>query len=155
MYINDVHIICYIIAILFGSITGRAVEWTKDRLPEYKKVITLEYLKKRRKITKLSIILMIINSVLNVLILYRYGIQKEFIENLELIKYLILVPMLLSVFVIDYSHKIIPNRLNLTILEIRNSNCIYIWNIKCSNNYKYVVRNACWRRSIFSNNISC
>ena len=41
MYINDVHIICYIIAILFGSITGRVVEWTRDRLPEYKRVITL------------------------------------------------------------------------------------------------------------------
>lgn len=155
MYINDVHIICYILSIVLGSITGRIVEWTKDRLPEYKSVITLEYFKKRRKITKFSIILMTINSILNVLILYRYGIQEEFIENLELIKYLILVPMLLSVFVIDYKHKIIPNRLSLTILEIRSNNSIYIWNIKCSNNHKYVIRNDTRRRNIFSNNISC
>ncbi|MCI8655237.1 MAG: prepilin peptidase [Clostridia bacterium] len=118
MYINDVHIIFYILAILIGSITGRSIEWAKDRLSEHKKVITKEYFTKRKKINKFSIILMIINSVLNVVILYKYGIQEIFIENLELIKYLILTPILLVVFVIDYKHKIIPNRLNITIFEI-------------------------------------
>ena len=61
---------------------------------------------------------MIITSIIYIAVLYRYGIHSKFIENLDLIKYLILVPMLLSVVVIDYKLQIIPNRLNLTMFEI-------------------------------------
>lgn len=118
MYINDVNIIFYILAIILGIITGRIVEWGAERLPEYKPVITTEYLKKRKKITKKTIILMAINAVVNLLILYRYGIQGTLIENLELIKYLMLTPMLLLAFEIDYKNKIIPNRLSLTMFEV-------------------------------------
>lgn len=50
--------------------------------------------------------------------LYRFGIKDTFIGNLELIKYMILTPMLLSVFAIDYKLQIIPNRLNLSMYEI-------------------------------------
>ena len=46
------------------------------------------------------------------------GIKDTLIGNLDLIKFLLLTPMLLSVFVIDYQLQIIPNRLNLTIFEI-------------------------------------
>ncbi len=60
---------------------------------------------------------MIFISILYIGILYKFGIQKSFIENLDLIKYIILIPMLLSVVVIDYKLQIIPNRLNLTIFE--------------------------------------
>ena len=45
MYINDVNVIFYILAIIFGGVTGRIVEWAKEILPENKKIITLEYLK--------------------------------------------------------------------------------------------------------------
>ena len=61
---------------------------------------------------------MLITAILYGAILYRYGIQKTLVENLNLIKYLILTPMLLSAFVIDYKQQIIPNRLNLTMFEI-------------------------------------
>lgn len=118
MYINDVNIIFYILAIILGIITGRTIEWIAERLPEYKTVITLEYFKKRKKITKKTAILMTINTIVNLLILYRYGIQGTLIENLELIKYIILTPILLAVFEIDYKNKIIPNRLSLTMFEI-------------------------------------
>ena len=101
MYINDVNVIFYILAIIFGGVTGRIVEWAKERLPENKKIITLEYLKKRKRITKTTIILIIVNAILNVVILYKYGIQETLIENLELIKYIILIPILLIVFTID------------------------------------------------------
>ena len=61
---------------------------------------------------------MITTSIIYVAILYRYGIHSTLIENLDLIKYTILVPMLISVVVIDYKLQIIPNRLNLTMFEI-------------------------------------
>ncbi len=118
MYINDVHLIVYAIFIILGIITGRIVNWANERLPEYKKVITIKYFKQRSKINKKTIILIIINVILNVAILYRFGIKDTFIANLELIKYIILTPMLLSVFVIDYKLQIIPNRLNLSMYEI-------------------------------------
>lgn len=61
---------------------------------------------------------MIITSVIYVALLYFYGIKNTFIANLDLIKFAILTPMLLSAFVIDYKLQIIPNRLNLTMFEI-------------------------------------
>lgn len=88
------------------------------RLPDYKKVFTKEIFIEYKKEFSPNYILMIITAVLYVAILYRYGISNTFIENLDLIKYLILTPMLLSVVVIDYKLQIIPNRLNLTMFEI-------------------------------------
>ena len=88
------------------------------RLPEYKKVFTLEIFKEYKKEFSPNYIMMLINAMLYIFILYRYGISSNFAENLDLIKYLILTPMLLSVVVIDYKLQIIPNRLNLTMFEI-------------------------------------
>jgi leader peptidase (prepilin peptidase)/N-methyltransferase len=56
--------------------------------------------------------------ILYIVVLNRFGIQSTFIANLELIKYLILIPMLLAAFAIDYRLQIIPNRLNLVMFEI-------------------------------------
>mgnify|MGYP003376153605 FL=1 len=88
------------------------------RLPEYKKVFSLYLFKEYKKEFKPNYILMIIMSILYIGILYKYGIQNTFIQNLDLIKYLILAPMLFSVIIIDYKYQIIPNRLNLTMFEI-------------------------------------
>ena len=62
--------------------------------------------------------LMLLTSCIYIALVYRFGIQNTIIANLDLIKFMILTPMLLSVFVIDYKSQIIPNRLNLTIFEI-------------------------------------
>lgn len=88
------------------------------RLPEYKKVLSLDLFKEYKKEFSPNYILMIVTSIIYIAILYRYGIGSTLIENLDLIKYLILTPMLLSVVVIDYKLQIIPNRLNLTMFEI-------------------------------------
>ena len=102
----------------FGLFVGEFVNWMNKRLPEYKKVFTKEIFSEYRKEFSPNYILMIITAFIYMAILYRYGIQKNFLENLDLIKYLILTPMLLSVVVIDYKLQIIPNRLNLTMFEI-------------------------------------
>jgi leader peptidase (prepilin peptidase)/N-methyltransferase len=88
------------------------------RMPENKKVFTLEIFKEYKKEFSPNYILMIITAIIYIGILYRYGIHSSFTENLDLIKYLILTPMLMSVVVIDYKYQIIPNRLNLTMFEI-------------------------------------
>ena len=57
------------------------------RLPEYKKVFSLDLFKEYKKEFKPNYILMIIMSILYIGILYKYGIQNTFIQNLDLIKY--------------------------------------------------------------------
>ena len=61
---------------------------------------------------------MILNALIYIILLYNYGLQKNFSNNINLFKFLILSPMLISAFYIDYKLHIIPNRLNLTIFEV-------------------------------------
>lgn len=118
MYINDVSIVYYIIIAILGLFIGEFVNWANKRLPEYKKVFSLDLFKEYKHNFSPNYLLMIANAAIYVGILYRYGIHSTLIENLDLIKYLILAPMLLSVVVIDYKLQIIPNRLNLTMFEV-------------------------------------
>ncbi|MCI8833136.1 MAG: prepilin peptidase [Clostridia bacterium] len=114
MYINDVHILYYVLFAIIGMLIGQFMDWCNKRLPEKKKIFTMEFFKE----LKLNYPLMLLNSIIYVIILYIYGMQKRFSDNINLYKYLILSPMLISAFYIDYKLHIIPNRLNLTIFEI-------------------------------------
>lgn len=118
MYLNDVHIISYVLVGLLGIFTGHFVDWCNKRLPEYKKVLTKEFFIETKMNFKPNYILILTNVVVNLVLLYNIGLKQGVIANLDLIKFIILIPMLLSVFVIDYKHLIIPNRLNLTMFEI-------------------------------------
>ena len=118
MYINDVHIAYYVGAAILGIFVGLFTDWMNKRLPEYKKVFTLKIFKEYKLEFKPNYILILLTSVIYIMLIYVYGIKDTIIGNLDLIKFIILTPMLLSVFVIDYKLQIIPNRLNLTIFEI-------------------------------------
>ena len=118
MYFNDVHIYWYVFVIILGLLMGQFVDWMIKRLPDYKKVFSKEIFKEYKRNYKLNYLMMLINAILYVVILYIFGIKDTFIANLDLIKYYILTPILLSIFVIDYKHQIIPNRLTLTMFEI-------------------------------------
>ena len=118
MYINDVHIAYYVAVAIIGLFVGHFVDWMNKRLPKYEKVLTIEFFKKNKENFRPNYILMLLTALIFVTLLYSYGIKDTIIANLDLIKYMILAPMLLSVFVIDYKYQIIPNRLNLTIFEI-------------------------------------
>ncbi len=118
MYINDVHIAYYLVAAILGLIVGELVDWANKRLPEYKKVISKDIIAEYKMNFKPNYILMLLTAAIYVSLIYVYGIQDTLIANFDLIKFIILTPMLLSAFVIDYKLQIIPNRLNLTIFEI-------------------------------------
>ncbi len=100
-----------------GLFVGEFVNWMNKRLSNEKRVFSKEFFTEYKREFKPNYILMIITSIIYIGILYKFGLQKTFVENLDLIKYTILTPMLLSVVVIDYKLQIIPNRLNLTIFE--------------------------------------
>ena len=118
MYINDVHIAYYFVAAIVGLFVGEVVNWANKRLLEYKKFFSREFFTEKILEFKPNYILMLLTALIYVSLIYIYGIKDTVIANLDLIKYLILTPMLLSVFVIDYREQIIPNRLNLTIFEV-------------------------------------
>ena len=110
MYLNDIHIAYYIGAIILGLFVGQIIDWANKRLPEHKNVISLDIFREYKIQFKPNYILMLVISIIYVLLIYIYGIQNTIVGNLDLIKYAILSPLLISVFVIDYKHQIIPNR---------------------------------------------
>lgn len=118
MYINETHIGYYAIIAIVGLFVGMLVDWMNKRLPEYKKVFSKDIFVEYFQEFKPNYILMLVTSLIYICLLYFYGIRSTFIANLDLIKFIILTPMLLSAFVIDYKLQIIPNRLNLTMFEI-------------------------------------
>lgn len=118
MYINETHIAYYAVFAIIGLFVGMFVDWMNKRLPEYKKVFSKEIFTEYFAEFRPNYILMFVTAAIYVALLYFYGIKSTFIANLDLIKFAILTPMLLSAFVIDYRQQIIPNRLNLTMFEI-------------------------------------
>lgn len=118
MYFNDVHIAYYVVAAIIGLFVGQFVDWMNKRLPEYKTVFSKEFFTEQKMNFRPNYILMLVTAVIYVTLIYVYGIQNTIVANLDLIKFMILTPMLLSAFVIDYNLQIIPNRLNLTIFEV-------------------------------------
>lgn len=118
MYFNDVHIAYYGIAVIVGLVVGQLVDWANKRLPDYKNVISRDIISEYKISFKPNYLLMLLTAVIYVTLIYTFGIKDTIVANLDLVKFLLLTPMLLSVFVIDYRLQIIPNRLNLTIFEI-------------------------------------
>ena len=111
MYINDINILYYLGIGIIGLIVGQFIDWCNKRLPEYKKVFSKEFFTVYFKEAKPKYLLMVANAVMYVGLLYFFGF------SIDTLKFIFLVPMLISTFVIDYRHQIIPNRLTLTIFE--------------------------------------
>ena len=112
MYINDINILHYVFAGIIGLFVGQFIDWCTIRLPDYKKVFTKDFFQIYIKNTKPKYLYMIITAVLYIGILYMYKFE------VKTIAYIVLIPMLIIAFIIDYRLKIIPNRLNLTIFEV-------------------------------------
>lgn len=118
MYFNDIHILVYVLIGVIGLIIGKFLAWCNLRMPEKKKIFSKEYFEENKKGIDLSYVYMIITSVIYIALFYKFGIKNTFLKNLDLIKYLILFPMLELTFFIDLKHRIIPNRLTMTMFEV-------------------------------------
>lgn len=111
MYINDLHILTYVVAGIIGLFIGQFVDWCSLRMPEYKKVFSRDFFKEYLKNTKPKYLLMVIVAVAYVALLYFTGL------TIDTVKFMVLIPMLMIAFLVDYKLQIIPNRLTLTIFE--------------------------------------
>ena len=117
MYFHDVHILIYVAIAIVGFLVGKFVNWMNYRFLKEEKIFSKEIFKKKPEDYKFNLVLSLITMIIYIALLYIFGIGKTFLNNLNLIKYLLLTPMILSAFIIDYKEQIIPNRLNLTIFE--------------------------------------
>lgn len=114
MFINNINILYYVLFCILGIISGQLASWCIKRMPEHKKIISKDFFKE----LKPDYILIIVTVILYLAMLSMYGIKSQFLNNINLIKYTILTPMLLVALIVDYKYQIIPNRLNMTIFEI-------------------------------------
>ena len=112
MFINNVSILYYLLAGISGMFIGQFIDWCNIRFIDYKKIISKDFFKKYLKNYKIKYTYIITIAVLYLLVLYEYKL------SLITLRYLFLIPMLFSAFIVDYKEKIIPNRLNLTIFEV-------------------------------------
>ncbi len=118
MYFNDVHILYYTVFAIVGGIIGQFVDYCNKCFLEEKKIFSKENFSKYKKTMLPNYLLILGTAIGYVALLYKFGLHTDFTENLYLIKYIIILPMLLCAFVVDLKEQIIPNRLNLTMFEI-------------------------------------
>ena len=118
MYFNDVHILYYTLFALIGGIIGQFVDYCSRCFIKEQKIFTDESIKKYKRVILPNYWLIIITALGFVALLYKFGINSTLSENLDLIKYIILLPMIECAFVVDLKEQIIPNRLNLLIFEV-------------------------------------
>ena len=111
MYINDIHILTYLITGIIGLIVGQFIDWCNLRLPDYKKVFSKEFFSEYLKNCRPKYLLMVIVALLYIALLYLNGL------TLYTVKFMLLIPMIIIAFIIDFKSQIIPNRLTLTIFE--------------------------------------
>ncbi|MBP3596784.1 MAG: prepilin peptidase [Clostridia bacterium] len=118
MYFNNLHILWFVLIASLGLVVGKIVSYIDDKLVNEKKIFTKDFFKEVVKNYDYNYLIMLSISGIYVFLLYKFGFKENFLKNLDLFKYLILTPMLVSTFFIDLKHRIIPNRLNMTIFEV-------------------------------------
>ena len=112
MYINDIHILLYVIIAFLGGYIGKLLSYINASFLQENKILSKSNYEEFKHISKTNYLLILINAIIYVALLYRYKI------SIDLARFVILTPMLLSAFIVDYKIQIIPNRLNLTMFEI-------------------------------------
>lgn len=118
MYFNDVHILYYTLFAIIGGIIGQFVDYCNRCFLKEQKIFSKESIKKYIRVLLPNYWLILITTLGFICLLYKFGINSTLSGNLDLIKYIILLPMLECAFVVDLKEQIIPNRLNLLIFEI-------------------------------------
>jgi len=129
MFINDIHIFWYVGIGLLGLLVGRILDLVNKNLAAHKTILSIDTLKNYLKNTPANYKLMLVVSVIYIALLRVIGFE----DKLQIISFIIIIPMLIVAFCIDFKHQIIPNRLTLTMLEvglifsfIRGINNIYV-----------------------------
>ena len=112
MYINDIHILIYVIIAILGGTIGQFIEYLNVAFLNERKILSKETYKEYKKVSKANYLLIVINAIAYIALLYKFKLSLDFL------RFSLLMQMLISSFVVDYKIQIIPNRLNFTMFEI-------------------------------------
>lgn len=119
MYFNDIHIGIYLILGLLGCIVGQVFGMLNERFADHEKIFSKETLKYLKINFEPHYIIMTVTAILYIVTLYVVGVDlKNWYANIDLISYILIIPMLVSVFIIDVKHEIIPNRIVINMMEV-------------------------------------
>lgn len=119
MYFNDIHIGIYLVLGLLGCIVGQISGMLNERFADHKNIFSKDTLRYLKINFEPHYIIMTITALMYLVTLYIVGIDlKNWYANIDLISYIIIIPMLISVFIIDIKHEIIPNRIVINMLEV-------------------------------------
>lgn len=119
MYFNNIHILIYLGVGLIGCLVGQILGLINKRLENHERIFEKGSLKKFKIEFTAHYGLMTTMFIVYIGLLYICGINFEnWYSNIRLVSYFILLPLLISAFVIDFRKQIIPNRLVLVIFEI-------------------------------------
>ena len=118
MYFNDIHILYYVAFAIIGGFIGQVVDYCNRCFLKEEKIFSKNSLAKYKRIMIPNYFLIIATAIGYIALVYKFGIQRDILQNLDLIKYIFLLPMLECAFVVDLKEQIIPNRLNLLMFEI-------------------------------------
>ena len=112
MYINDIHILLYVVIAILGLQIGQFINYVNVALVNKRLILKRQTFQDYKQVAKTNYFLKIITMIIYICLLYKFNL------SLELLKYGILTPMLISVFITDLKTQTIPNRLALTIFEV-------------------------------------
>lgn len=119
MYFNNVHILYYVGAILIGGLIGQFIDYCSKCFIKEQKIFNKESFKEYRKVALPNYLVIFSTALIYVGLIYKFGIDTtSIIKNIDLIKYILLIPMLECAFMVDIKEQIIPNRLTLLMFEI-------------------------------------
>lgn len=119
MYFNDIHIGIYLVVGLLGCIIGQIFGMLNERFADHKRIFSKDTLRYLKINFEPHYIIMTVTALLYIVTLYIVGVDlKNWYANIDLISYILIIPMLISVFIIDVKHEIIPNRIVINILEV-------------------------------------
>jgi len=126
--------------VLFGLIAallGQFIDYASKSFMREKKIFSRVNFKEYTKIALPNYMLILAMVISYIALIYKFGIYSDITKNVDLIKYMLLIPMLLSAFYVDLKKQIIPNRLNLLMFEARIGICSIEWIFKYKCCYKY------------------
>lgn len=118
MYFNDIHILYYVAFAIIGGIVGQFIDYCNRCFLKEEKIFSKNSFAKYKRIIIPNYLLIFITAIGYISLVYKFGIQKDILQNLDLMKFIVLLPMLECAFVVDFKEQIIPNRLNLLMFEI-------------------------------------
>lgn len=112
MYINYLHIKYYLIIFLLGLIVGQFVKICVTASEYDENIFTKNFFYKYIKMQDLSLTLMLITGISYLILLYNIGIK------LELLKYMLVLPVILALIWIDYKKQDVAKRTVFFLIQI-------------------------------------